>query len=96
VQSLLVLLKGGNGGAVMMPAAACLRFLALAPGAADVMAGGPADALGRACGGGGVQRRCELLAVLGAAGCTWHQAQHMLWQGAMGAALACTRLGGGN
>lgn len=39
VHALLVLLEGGNGGAVMMPAAASLRYLALAPGAAEVMAG---------------------------------------------------------
>jgi hypothetical protein len=39
VHSLLSLLGGGAGEAVMLPAAACLRYLALAPGAADVMAG---------------------------------------------------------
>lgn len=40
MHSLLALLGGGAGEAVMLPAAACLRYLALAPGAADVMAGG--------------------------------------------------------
>lgn len=39
MHSLLALLGGGAGEAVMLPAAACLRYLALAPGAADVMAG---------------------------------------------------------
>jgi hypothetical protein len=54
VRSLLALLQDG-GGPALLPAAACLRFLALSPGAADVMAG---DAR--------VAR--QLLALLGAAG----------------------------
>jgi hypothetical protein len=34
-----MLLHGDHGSGVLLPAAACLRFLALAPGAAEVMAG---------------------------------------------------------
>lgn len=39
VESLLALLQGGSGGAVLLPAAACLRYLALAPCADDTMTG---------------------------------------------------------